>query len=101
MLRRRGRSHRGHAGCGWSRRGRTGCGRSHQGSRGRKPGGTAGATRRGAMEAAPGGGGGESSELGTSSNMAACGMVDLARRGVPMGGTTCASFESKKIQTAS
>jgi hypothetical protein len=46
-------------------------------------------------------GGGESSELGTSSSMAACGMVDLARRGVPMGGTTCASFESKKIQTAS
>jgi hypothetical protein len=60
---------------------------------GGKPGGTAG-TRRGDVETAPGGA--ESSELGTSLSEAARGMVDPARRGVPMGATTGASSVSKK-----
>jgi hypothetical protein len=67
-------------------------------ARGRKPGGTAG-TRRSAVETAPGGV--ESSELGTSSSVAARGAVDPARRGVLMGGTTGASSVSKKIQIVS
>jgi hypothetical protein len=51
------------------------------------------------METAPGGV--ESSELGTSSSVAVCGVVTPTRRGLPVGGTRGASSISKKIQTVS
>jgi hypothetical protein len=44
--------------------------------------------------------GADSGELGTSSSMAARGMVGPARRGVSMGGTIGVSSESKKSKSS-
>jgi hypothetical protein len=56
------------------------------------------ATRGAVRGAAPGGAG--SSELGTSSSVAARGAVGPARRGVPMSGTIGVSSESKKSKSS-